>query len=355
MSVPAVSVVMPMYNAGRFVRAALDSVLAQTMGDFECIVVNDGSTDGCRELVAAAAAKDPRVRLVDNDRNLGLVPTLNRGLGLARAPFVARQDADDVSAPGRLAAQLERMRARPELVALGTCMEVVDEQGRSTGVFDVHGPDVLVRWSMFFHHPFAHPTMLLRTDALRQVGGYSEAFPLAEDFDLWERLSAVGRLGNLPQRLVRYLRHSQAVSERQRGRQLDYELRVRRRIMSRELGRDVPAEVVRWTAAPAFGTDSRGAARDAEGRELRAAFALVRELWASFCAREALEPEQAALVRRDTAAKLVNVCAAAAARSTVAGAGLYLRAVAFHPALLAPRSLGRALRAGARALGGRRA
>src|SRR5262245_14197402 len=114
---PAISVLMPIYNAGRFLPAAVESVLAQTFADFELIAIDDGSRDGSSEVLAQLAARDPRIRVFAQE-NRGIVATLNRALELARAPLVARMDADDLSRPDRFAKQIAFLRQHPEVAAV---------------------------------------------------------------------------------------------------------------------------------------------------------------------------------------------------------------------------------------------
>src|SRR5687767_9206093 len=116
MSFPAVSIVLPVYDAVAYVAEAVRSILAQTFGDFELILVNDGSTDGSRDVLAGF--KDYRIRILDQ-QNLGLVAALNRGIREARGEWIARMDADDVSLPGRLEAQITHLRRHPEIGLLG--------------------------------------------------------------------------------------------------------------------------------------------------------------------------------------------------------------------------------------------
>ena len=127
-AVPAISVVMSVYNGEQFVAQSIESVLRQTFPGFELLIVNDASTDRTREIVTSF--RDPRIRIVDNPSNVGLTRSLNRGLALARGRFVARQDADDLSLPTRLAEQLAFMRANPGVALVGTQARVMDARGR---------------------------------------------------------------------------------------------------------------------------------------------------------------------------------------------------------------------------------
>src|ERR1051325_5876692 len=125
---PALSVVMPVRDAATYLRDALDSLRAQTFGDFEVIVVDDASSDGSRAILDAY--EDPRFVVIGNERHLGLTASLNRGLAHVRAALIARHDADDRSHPERFARQVTVMRARPELALLGARGRLIDTRGR---------------------------------------------------------------------------------------------------------------------------------------------------------------------------------------------------------------------------------
>jgi glycosyltransferase involved in cell wall biosynthesis len=198
---PAISVIMPVYNTERFVAETTESVLAQTFADFELIAIDDGSNDRSREILESFAARDSRVRVVSR-ANKGLVATLNEGLSLARGEFVARIDADDLCDPRRFELQVKALRDDPALVAVGCCAAAMDEDGSRLGDYstpltheDIEASHL--RGDSAIHHP----SVMFRTDAVRRLGGYRELVP-CEDFDLWLRLGEVGRLANLPERLI---------------------------------------------------------------------------------------------------------------------------------------------------------
>ena len=124
-----VTVLLPVYNGGPFLPRVLASLLAQTWRDFEVLVIDDGSSDGSAEIAAAHARSDPRVRVLRNERNLGLARTLNRGLDEARSPLVARQDVDDLSHPERLARQVAFLEAHAEVALVGAQGWEIDRDG----------------------------------------------------------------------------------------------------------------------------------------------------------------------------------------------------------------------------------
>ena len=205
-SSPTISVLIPVWHAVRFLPAALDSVLAQTFPDFEVIAVDDGTSDGSAEVLAAFAARDTRVRVV-RQQNQGIVASLNRALELARAPFVARMDHDDVSRPDRFAKQIAYLRQHPEVAAVSGAMDVIDQDGAYLRTEEFPTLPAAVESELLYRNCVCHPAVMARTEALRKVGGYRKDAQFAEDYDLWLRISEVGRMANLPDVLLSYRLH----------------------------------------------------------------------------------------------------------------------------------------------------
>lgn len=200
---PDVTVLMAVYNGERHLRPAIESVLAQTHRNFEFLIVDDGSTDRTAEIVSSHG--DSRVRLVTMDRNVGLSTALNEGLRLAGAPLVARQDADDLSEPGRLERQLAVMAARPDVALLGSQAVAIAEDGTRTGTVRRCVAPSSIRWFSVFDNPFIHTSVMFRTDVVRALGGFNAAYdPFSQDYDLWCRLMEEHEVANLPDKLVRY-------------------------------------------------------------------------------------------------------------------------------------------------------
>jgi glycosyltransferase involved in cell wall biosynthesis len=200
---PRVSVFVPVWNRAQVLRATLESVLAQSYRDFELLVIDDGSSDGSADV--ARALSDPRLRVVVQERNRGIPATRNHGLRLARGEYLAVVDSDDVSHPRRLELQVRWLDAHPEVAALGSWALRTDTSGRR-----VRGPLLrptaprVLRARVPFASVFKSPTVMARTGAMREVGGYREELVLASDIDLWARISTRHALANLPRFLVRY-------------------------------------------------------------------------------------------------------------------------------------------------------
>ena len=154
MSNPRVTVLMAMYNAAAHLQAAIESVRAQTFADFEFLIVDDGSTDDSAAI--AEGCGDKRIRVIRNAQNRGQTACLNQGLAEARGEWVARQDADDLSAPERLAQQLAHMKAQPETALLGTGAWQIDGDGRTLGQVHVPTEPWAIRWQNLFDNSFLH-------------------------------------------------------------------------------------------------------------------------------------------------------------------------------------------------------
>lgn len=184
---PMISVVMGIYKDAKYVQAAAQSILDQTFTDFEFIVINDGSPDKSPEIVAGL--NDQRIRLI-HQTNHGLVDTLNKGLGLARGEFIARQDADDISLPSRFERELSLLASQPRVGLVSAFFAYIDDQSQPTGITITSPTKHLdLRRSFYIVNPFSHGCSLFRKSAYQQAGGYRSDYGPTEDYDLWRRLA----------------------------------------------------------------------------------------------------------------------------------------------------------------------
>jgi len=206
---PTVSVLMTCYDTARYVGEAVESVLGQTFGDFELIIVNDGSTDGSLEILRSYAKRDNRIRILTGP-NVGIVASAIKGMAVARGEFVARLDSDDVALPTRLEKQVAYFREHPECVALGSRVLIVDPDG-----------ETLCEWGTLATHEeidhahmnaggpaLIHPACMFRRDEAIAVGGYNPAYDVLEDLDLFLRLAERGRIANLTEPLTKWRQHT---------------------------------------------------------------------------------------------------------------------------------------------------
>lgn len=203
---------MPVYNGERYLRPAVESILAQTFTDWELVAVDDGSRDGSLSILQEYAARDPRVRVVSRP-NTGIVGALNDGLAAARGELIARMDADDVAMPERLAKQVAFLDANPGHVMVGSQVMLIDPEGADLcPKRDTEYTHEAIDQAHLNHRwPLVHPTILVHKSAMDRVGGYRTKYEWLEDLDLFLRLAEVGRIESLRDVLLRYRLHTGSV------------------------------------------------------------------------------------------------------------------------------------------------
>ena len=224
-TMPAVSVLMTVYNGERYLRKAIESVLSQTFRDFECIVIDDASTDGSKSILSSFT--DNRLRIFRNLTNIGLTLSLNRALDLARGRYVARMDADDVCQPARFEKQVYFLESHADIGLIGCGVTTIDESGNRIGDWLCPQDDVAIRWQMLFESPFAHPAVMLRRQILvANRLTYDSAFRVAQDYELWTRLLNHTKGANLSELLLEYRIHNDSASSRRGDEQRSNQLKV---------------------------------------------------------------------------------------------------------------------------------
>lgn len=231
---PAVSVLMATYNNELFIDECLESIRRQTFDDFECIVVNDGSTDRTTDILRHHAAADSRIIVIEQE-NAGLTKSLNRAAGASRGEFLARIDADDVCLSKRLQRQVKFLKGNPDIDVVGTWIAVIDGKGQK--IIDHVLPikhDEIIRCGLS-EVPFSyiyHPTVLMRKSAFIKAGGYDEYFRQAQDYDLWFRIARFGKLENIPEALVKRRIHNTSITMLAGAKQQTFALEIHKREMS---------------------------------------------------------------------------------------------------------------------------
>lgn len=193
---------MSVYNGERYLQESIDSILTQTFENFELLIINDGSTDNTRNIILSY--NNPRIRLVNNESNLGLTQSLNKGLELAQGEFIARQDGDDISEPERLAKQVAFLETHSEVALVGSWYKEIDSQGRLIGECSLPCDSTRIRWEILFYCPFVHSAVMFRKHIIaEQIGFYNEAFSYAQDYDLWWRITRNLKVANLKEYLMK--------------------------------------------------------------------------------------------------------------------------------------------------------
>ena len=229
-----ISVLMPVYNAERYLAEAVHSILGQTWSALELIAVDDGSTDGSLEILRRIAATDPRLEVLSFP-NRGIVMALNSGLAIARGDLVARMDADDVASPTRLAMQARYMERHRECIALGGQVLRTDPQGWpiARSRLPLGHNEIEARLFAGEGGALPHPTLMMRRADMIALGGYRVEAQWVEDIDLYLRAAEKGRLANLPDVLLRYRRHPQSVCALRRRQQEEVVDWIRRDVCDR--------------------------------------------------------------------------------------------------------------------------
>lgn len=206
---PKVSVTMCVYNGAAHIAEAVDSILAQDYADLELIIVDDGSTDATREILAGYT--DPRLRWA-GQAHRGIPIARNHALSLARGEYIAVLDADDIAHPARIRYQVAYLEKHPEVVVLGSAFEQVDLLlNRSRTIVNPQTNDE-IRRTLVYSNPICHSSVMIRGSALKKSGPYDEAFRFLQDYDLWSRLAQHGQMANLPDVLVTRRYHRRSVS-----------------------------------------------------------------------------------------------------------------------------------------------
>lgn len=217
-TVPEVSVIMPVRNGADTIAESLKSLMQQTLRALEVIVVDDGSTDATPEILRQHAMQDERIRVVRREP-AGIVAALCVGVEVSQASLIARLDADDLAYPLRLERQRDQFLQHPDLVLLGTAVDVINWHGQVTGQMEYPASHKSLTREMAKRNPLVHSTVMMRKAAYYEVGGYRSALQMAEDYDLWYRLSERGRIANLQDRLGAYRKGPQTYSNTSRLRQ----------------------------------------------------------------------------------------------------------------------------------------
>lgn len=214
---PLVSVLMPVFNAGAFLRPALESLRQQSLEDFEVIVMDDGSVDGSREVLAAYSLLDSRFRIYRTNQNQGIPQARNQAFEHAQGRFLAWLNHDDLALPRRLERQVEYLSSHPEIGVLGCTREMVDPQGVVLKTAPLPTTHLGLVWKGLLDCPLIHSGLMARHDPIRQYAlRYDPQYPVHSDFDFFVRLLRVTQGATLPEVLCRYCVHNSNTSKLRR-------------------------------------------------------------------------------------------------------------------------------------------
>lgn len=226
---PNITVLMPVYNAQAYLKMAIDSILNQTLTNFELLIINDGSTDESEEIILSY--EDKRIRYIKNDRNIKLIATLNKGIKLSLGKYIARMDADDISHPDRLRKQFELLEKNPKIGVCGTWFETIE---KSVKISKYPKDDISIRIKMLYQCPFCHPSVMYRKDILvKNDLSYNTNYIHAEDYELWVQLAKYTKFANIPEVLLQYRIHATNVSIKHQDEQIDNSKKIVKLLFNR--------------------------------------------------------------------------------------------------------------------------
>jgi hypothetical protein len=293
---PRVSVVIGAYNGERFFRPAIESILNQTFRDFELIVIDDCSTDRTPQILGEF--KDDRIRVVRNERNLGIAETLNNGIAVARGEYVALQDHDDVSLPARLECQVAFLDKNAQVGMVGSGCSVIDEIGTLVAHVPVEYDDVKIRWTLLWRNPFSHTTLMVRRRAIEEVGGYSSdpQYRFAEDYDLMSRVAFRNAVANIPQLLGCWRVHKTSASQLNVSQQAAAVRSISQRNICHLLGWD-RMDPVCWQGLERFLNHPVRQQLDLTSAEVNCTLHFLTTIHESFCSKYGLGKREAAAHR----------------------------------------------------------
>ena len=200
---PQISVILSVYNCEKYLSPAIDSIIKQQFTDYELIIVNDGSTDNSLTIINNYVNNNKKLFLINNEQNIGLTKSLNIALTKAKGKYIVRQDSDDISTMDRLQKQFDFLEANPTHALVGCNRQDIDEEGK-TIIKRFHvSNDVNIRETLFRSNPFVHGSLMIRRDAMNQVGCYNEKIKYAQDYDLILRIAEKFKIHILPDHLYK--------------------------------------------------------------------------------------------------------------------------------------------------------
>jgi glycosyltransferase involved in cell wall biosynthesis len=222
-----ISVVMSVYNAEKYLNEAVDSILAQTYADFELILINDKSTDRSGEILGDYAQKDSRIVILENEENIGLTKSLNRGLAIAKGEYIARMDADDISVPHRFAEQVRFLDEHTDYSFVSSIGRYIDEDGNPEQLRLFPETNEEIYAMMPKVDAVMHPGVMFRREDIAKIGNYCEDFRVVQDYDLWFRGMAAGyKFYNIQEPLVLFRRNDSYNTRKSKAyRMVDYRVR----------------------------------------------------------------------------------------------------------------------------------
>jgi len=204
-----ISIIVPVYNAEKYLKATIESLLRQTYRDFELIAIDDGSTDNSWAILQSFT--DPRLRILRNNANRGIVCTRNRGLSEMKGKYYAPFDADDIAHPTKLEKQIHFLESNPDFGMVGSWVRIIDGNGRPTGkIWRLNAPAELIPSILLFRNYFAQSALLIRKEAIPKEG-YPD-YSICQDYGMWIEIAKNWKTKNLEEYLIQYRIHTEGIT-----------------------------------------------------------------------------------------------------------------------------------------------
>lgn len=213
---PVISVVMSVYNGERYLKKSIESILTQSFTNFEFVIINDASTDKTDEIIKLY--NDPRIVYIKNETNIGQTKSLNKAIKISRGKYIARMDADDIAFPDRFNIQVEFLNENPTVKVVGSWYLIINESGKVVRKVCLPADSTEIKALLIASSPLtfpyiAHPTVMIREEIFDDVGYYNEKYYVAQDYDLWIRISREYQVMNLPKVLLKYRMHKLSLTK----------------------------------------------------------------------------------------------------------------------------------------------
>ena len=280
---------MPVYNAERYLKQSIESILDQSFRDFEFIIVSEPGTN-IESTTVIRSYHDPRIRHIRNTRRLGYPGSLNVGIKEARGEYVALQDADDISSRVRLERQVNFLDNHPRVGVVGSWFEVIDEKGKAISQERPPIESAMIKWRLLFRCPIANPSAMVRHTVYDELKGYDVQFPVASDYEFWTRASQVTEFRNLADTLLRYRTHGASLSHANEQAVYQATLEISKKAIANVLGKRVPAKLLGALARPSSTVSSRDYL-DATG--------MFHDLCLQYASQIVVSPTERSLILRD--------------------------------------------------------
>jgi glycosyltransferase involved in cell wall biosynthesis len=224
---PKITVLLPVFNDEGHIKQSVASVIEQTFQNWELLVLDDGSTDRSIKMIKDLLARDPRIKLINNPTNIGLIETLNKGLSASHSDLIARIDSDDYwNDKTKLQKQFDFLNSNPEYGLIGTCGIAVDEQDKH--IFNLNYPetDSEIRSQILRRNCFIHSSVMFRKNLALKCGGYNQNYKHVEDYTLWLQLGTISKLANLPEQMITYRINQKGITQNNTDTQINSAIKL---------------------------------------------------------------------------------------------------------------------------------